>query len=85
MRGDADILIVFMTGVLTLCQSLQAIIVNIPGWCGPPACKPDGSFEEVQCCVSTGECYCVDREGKEVEETQQNGKPDCEGTVFKFT
>ena len=69
----------YTVGVLTLCQSLQAIIVNLPGWCGPPQCKPDGSFEEVQCCASTGKCYCVDREGKKVEGTEQNGKPDCEG------
>ena len=68
-------------GVLTLCQSLQTIIVNLPGWCGPPQCKPDGSFEEIQCCASTGKCYCVDREGKKVEGTEQNGKPDCEGTT----
>ena len=70
-------------GVLTLCQSLQTIIVNLPGWCGPPQCRPDGSFEETQCCASTGKCYCVDREGKKVEGTEQNGKPDCEGMTYK--
>ncbi|XP_078366847.1 equistatin-like [Oculina patagonica] len=80
LRGTPDC---SKKGVLTLCQSLQAIIVNLPGWCGPPQCKPDGSFEEVQCCASTGKCYCVDREGKKVKGTEQNGKPDCESHSSK--
>lgn len=58
--------------------------MNLPGWCGPPQCKPDGSFEEVQCCASTGKCSCVDREGKKVEGTEQNGKPDCERKICKM-
>ena len=64
-------------------QSLQGIIVNLPGWCGPPQCKPDGSFEEIQCCASTGKCRCIDREGKKVEGTEQHGKPDCKGKTLK--
>nr|AAF02722.1 equistatin precursor [Actinia equina]AAO12123.1 equistatin [synthetic construct] len=63
---------------LTLCQMMQAIIVNVPGWCGPPSCKADGSFDEVQCCASNGECYCVDKKGKELEGTRQQGRPTCE-------
>ncbi|KAK3698952.1 hypothetical protein QZH41_003105 [Actinostola sp. cb2023] len=57
---------------------MQTIIVNVPGWCGPPACNEDGSFAEVQCCGSTGECYCVDRKGKEIVGTRQKGRPTCE-------
>ena len=47
----------------------------------PPACKPDGSFVEVQCCASTDECYCVDRVGREVQGTRQKGPPDCKGEI----
>ena len=72
------------TGVLSFCQSLQAIIVNVPGWCGPPRCKPDGSFEEVQCCANTGKCYCVDKKGKKIEGTEKSGQPDCECTFPSF-
>lgn len=80
VRGQPDC---SKKGVLSLCRSLQAIIVNVPGWCGPPRCKPDGNFEEVQCCASTGKCYCVDKKGKKVEGTETSGKPDCESYTSK--
>ncbi|KAJ7381089.1 hypothetical protein OS493_004687 [Desmophyllum pertusum] len=31
-----------------------------------PRCKLDGQYEEVQCQGSTGECWCVDQDGKEL-------------------
>ncbi|XP_048588383.1 equistatin-like [Nematostella vectensis] len=80
VRGKADCSV---KGKLSTCQIMQSIIVNLPGWCGPPRCKDDGSFEETQCCASTGECYCVDRDGTELEGTRQKGQPDCEATHSK--
>ncbi|XP_022806051.1 uncharacterized protein LOC111343164 [Stylophora pistillata] len=43
-----------------------------------PRCKPDGSYEDVQCRGSV--CYCVDRRGKELRGTAVNigmGTPQC--------
>ena len=31
-----------------------------------PTCKLDGRFEEIQCLRSSGECWCVDQQGKEI-------------------
>ena len=36
-----------------------------------PRCKLDGQYEEVQCQRSTGECWCVDKDGKELPGTRQ--------------
>jgi len=33
-------------------------------------CKLDGQYEEVQCQGSTGECWCVDKDGKELPGTR---------------
>ncbi|XP_048581312.1 uncharacterized protein LOC5512067 isoform X7 [Nematostella vectensis] len=41
----------------------------------PPKCRPDGSYEEVQCDRKLGECWCVDQNGKEVPRTRQLGVP----------
>lgn len=35
-----------------------------------PRCKSDGRYEEVQCQSSSGECWCVDQEGKEIPRTR---------------
>eukprot|EP00794_Sanderia_malayensis_P014103 gene14103-15576_t len=43
-----------------------------------PKCKPDGSFEETQCHGSTGYCWCVDKDGSEIEATKtRRGRPNC--------
>lgn len=44
-----------------------------------PQCKPDGSFEPLQCDMSY--CYCVDQNGDERPDTRLNvryGRPDCD-------
>ena len=40
-------------------------------------CKPDGSFESVQCHSKTGYCWCVNKQGNELTGTRQWGKPNC--------
>jgi len=37
-----------------------------------PHCTADGSFEPTQCCHDTGNCWCVDDRGHEVEGTRRN-------------
>jgi hypothetical protein len=51
-----------------------------------PQCKATGEFEEKQCWGSTGFCWCVDKDGKELLGTKIRGSPDCskKGT-WKYT
>ena len=42
-----------------------------------PRCKLDGQYEEVQCQGSTGECWCVDKDGKELPETRTTEPVEC--------
>ena len=46
-----------------------------------PDCKPDGSYNPVQCLRVEGPCWCVDKNGKEIVGTRnENGKPvSCPG------
>ncbi|XP_078349655.1 thyroglobulin-like isoform X1 [Oculina patagonica] len=68
---------------LTLCQKKKQEAEKLP----PigrfvPECKSDGSFEEKQCHASTGQCWCVDRNGNEWEGTRtRKGDLDCTKTV----
>ena len=45
-----------------------------------PQCKPDGSFDDIQCSVATGECWCVYYNNVEVLGTKTQGKPSCSQT-----
>ncbi|NWI88308.1 THYG protein, partial [Pitta sordida] len=40
-----------------------------------PQCLDSGAFDEVQCDMELGQCWCVDPEGMEVYGTRQRGKP----------
>ena len=40
-------------------------------------CKLDGQYEEVQCQGSTGECWCVDKDGKELPGTRTTEPVKC--------
>lgn len=42
-----------------------------------PRCKLDGQYEEVQCQGSTGECWCVDSDGKELPGTRTTEPVKC--------
>ena len=44
-----------------------------------PRCDKDGHFDKVQCYL--GICYCVDTNGRKVENTEKpssEGRPDCD-------
>lgn len=43
-----------------------------------PLCDSDGSYKQIQCNSATGECWCVDGDGKEKQETRKIGKPICD-------
>lgn len=45
-----------------------------------PECKSDGSFKEKQCHASTGQCWCVDKNGQEWGGTRTRGDLDCTTT-----
>ena len=50
-----------------------------------PQCKPDGSFEPLQCDMSY--CYCVDQNGDERPNTRLNvryGRPVCDETGIEI-
>lgn len=50
-----------------------------------PQCKPDGSFEPLQCDMSY--CYCVDQNGDERPDTRVNvryGRPVCDETGIEI-
>lgn len=42
-----------------------------------PRCKSDGRYEEVQCQESSGECWCVDQNGKEILRTRTTQPVKC--------
>lgn len=54
--------------VLTLCQKQQMKAIKNTTRLSRfiPTCKRDGRFEEIQCLRSSGECWCVDEQGKEI-------------------
>ncbi|KAM7443673.1 hypothetical protein ABFA07_007562 [Porites harrisoni] len=67
---------------LTPCQKKKQEALKLPA-IGRfvPECKDDGSFKEKQCHASTGQCWCVDKNGYEFEGTRTRGKLDCTATV----
>ncbi|NXP17210.1 THYG protein, partial [Scytalopus superciliaris] len=40
-----------------------------------PQCLDSGAFDEVQCDMELGQCWCVDPEGMEIYGTRQRGRP----------
>ena len=48
-----------------------------------PQCNRDGEYDQIQCHGSTGYCWCVDKGGREFEETRIKGRPDCSVIVRK--
>lgn len=44
-----------------------------------PQCNRDGSFVEVQCHGPSNECWCVDKQGRELTGTRRTGPLKCVG------
>ncbi|XP_062857079.1 CD74 molecule, major histocompatibility complex, class II invariant chain a [Trichomycterus rosablanca] len=42
-----------------------------------PQCDEEGNFKPMQCWHSTGFCWCVDKDGKEVPGTLKRERPEC--------
>ena len=42
-----------------------------------PNCKPDGSYEEVQCSAASEDCWCVDRTGNEIPHSRTKAPLKC--------
>ena len=42
-----------------------------------PRCKLDGRYEEVQCQSTSGKCWCVDQNGKEIPKTRSSELIKC--------
>ena len=45
-----------------------------------PQCKPDGSYDDIQCSAATGECWCVYYNNLEIRGTRTQGRPSCPPT-----
>ena len=69
----------FLTGV-TKCQKEYLEATNGPALIGRfiPKCRADGSYAAMQCHGSTGFCWCVTKDGKEINNTKIRGQPKCE-------
>jgi len=51
-----------------------------------PTCNDDGSYERKQCHASTGHCWCVNEDGKELvgtRKTAAEGEPNCESCAMR--
>lgn len=73
-----------LVGNLTPCQKHQKEAKELSAsgpnpWNFAPRCREDGGYYEVQCHVSTGQCWCVDQNGNERWGTVVRGVPDCTG------
>ena len=73
-----DKFVVFFTGV-TKCQKEYLDATSGPPLLGRfvPTCRADGSYAPVQCHGSTGFCWCVTKDGKEIPNTRIRGRPKC--------
>lgn len=50
-----------------------------------PKCEKDGSYSKIQCHGSTGSCWCVDEQGRKLEETETRfSEPDCDKGIFSL-
>lgn len=66
---------------ITACQRHRIRALGLAGNPPPgtfvPLCKPDGSYDDVQCHGYTGLCWCVDGNGNEILGTRKWGRPQC--------
>jgi len=72
----------------TRCQTLQEQMVRKPvAGAYVPRCTDDGRFESVQCDAESDTCWCVNKQGEEVEDSvvKSPEHPDCpvDGPILK--
>ncbi len=67
--------------ILTPCQRERSRRLHLPLMAGKyvPRCRVDGTYDEVQCDVTTGQCWCVDLDGREIRGTRSEGIIQCPG------
>lgn len=66
---------------ITPCRKQVSESMNVPFTTGRfvPRCSRDGTFEEVQCSEWSGECWCVNLNGAEIEGTRSKNLVTCSG------
>ena len=66
---------------ITACQRHRTRALGLAGNPPPgtyvPHCRPDGSYDDVQCHGYTGLCWCVDEKGNEILGTRKWERPHC--------
>lgn len=67
--------------IVTPCQRERARRLHLRLMEGKyvPRCRVDGTYDEVQCDVAIGQCWCVDRDGREFRGTRSAGVIRCPG------
>jgi len=65
-------------GGQTRCVQLRDV-KWVPAGSYRPQCTDSGEFTPMQCHTGTGECWCVDRDGREIAGTIRRApnRPDC--------
>ncbi|MBN3297365.1 HG2A protein, partial [Amia calva] len=67
------------SGIQTKCQ-VEANSKTVHPGVFRPKCDEQGNYEPLQCWDSTGFCWCVDKDGKEVPGTAtRSERPQCDG------
>ena len=76
---NRDKFVHFVAGI-TNCQKEYLEATSGPALVGRfiPKCRADGSYAPMQCYGSTGFCWCVTKDGKEIPDTKIRGIPKCE-------
>ena len=72
--------------MVTPCQRERARRSHLPLMPGKhvPRCNVDGTYEEVQCDIAIGQCWCVDRDGREIETPRTEGVIRCGAGTLIF-
>ncbi|XP_076861986.1 CD74 molecule, major histocompatibility complex, class II invariant chain a [Brachyhypopomus gauderio] len=69
-----------MSQVETRCKVMSEKGVK-PGFF-TPKCDEQGNYLPMQCWHSTGFCWCVDKDGNEIPDTLQRGRPECGESTY---